>query len=105
MHAFNLFRSLFNRVYRAPIAEGEDGGAPETTPAPQPTPGLSGRNAAMEQIIANANAVVAPGTVSVSAATRTTADAMSFRTDSSLFPPTPACRPRAYLRYTRAARP
>ena len=35
---------------------------------------------------------IAPGTVSMSAATSATPHAMSFRTNSSLFPPTPACQ-------------
>ena len=51
----SLLHRLLNRVLREENNDGESGGAP----TPLPTPHLSGRAAAMSQIIANANAQVA----------------------------------------------
>jgi hypothetical protein len=56
MNVSKLFRLLFARVYMAPIVDGEGGGAPE----PLPTPQLSSRQAAMQQVVANAQRNLAP---------------------------------------------
>jgi len=58
MNVSKLFRSLFARVYLAPIVEGEGGGA--ETPTIVPHPQLTSREVAMQQIAASVDLLQAP---------------------------------------------